>query len=591
MSAIPARTRDLYPRLLSYAFKYKRYFIISFIGFVLFSSAQSLLLFSTELFINLLEGKPTNWRWLSILPTELVESIYLLPSLVIVLSIARGIGYFFGHFYISRVGLKVVNTLRKEVFDNMLFLPKKHYDTGSSGEQISLVIYNIEQVTASVTRAVKILFEDGLFLLGLLTVMLYQNWKLTLTFFTAAPILSVLVFIAARYFRRVSKKIQQTVGRVSHITNEMVQGIDVVKSYTAEQKESERFSSAANENLKYGIKYQRFNALQTPIMHTVIAFSIALIFLLVLLIWPEGQAGAAVVFVGAAAATAKPIKQLSTINAIIQKGLAAAESIFEVIDADKEQDSGSKTLENIRGEIEFSNVKFSYADGTPVLHALNLSIPAGRTVALVGKSGSGKTTIASLLLRFYNYQSGNITVDGNDISDITLNSLRGHISLVSQSPVIFDATVAENISYGDDAIDEEKLIDALKNANAYEFVMKLKEGIDTQVGEGGSLLSGGQRQRIAIARALYKNSPILVLDEATSALDNESEKQIQEALDRLKQGRTTLIIAHRLSTIRDADNIIVLDHGDIIEQGSHDELLKKQGSYANLYHSQSGSQN
>lgn len=585
MSATSNHSRELYFRLLSYAFQYKRYFIICFVGFVLFSTAQTLMMHTIALFIDLLEGKPT--ESIAFLPASLINSVFLLPVIVVVLSVARGIGYFFGHFYINRVGLNVVNTLRKEVFDNMLYLPRRYYDLGNSGEQISLVIYNIEQVTGSVTRAIKIFLEDGLFLVGLLTYMFILNWKLTFAFFTAAPILSVLVFIAARYFRRVSRKIQKSVGRVSHITNEMVQGIDTVRSYTAENKESERFHTAANDNLKLGIKYERFNAIQTPVMHTVIALSIALIFLLVLIFWPEGQAGTAVAFVSAAGATAKPIKQLSAINAIIQRGLAAAESIFGVIDNDKEKNTGSQRLKNIRGDITFSDVEFSYDDEKSVLHKLSLTIPAGHTAALVGQSGSGKSTIASLLLRFYEKRGGDIRIDNLSINDIELASLRQNIGLVSQSPVIFDASVAENISYGEADIDKEKLIDALKNANAYDFVMELEFGIDTQVGEGGSLLSGGQRQRIAIARALYKDAPILILDEATSALDNESEKQIQNALERLKQGRTTLIIAHRLSTIKDADNIIVLDRGSIIEQGPHSELLKKNGAYASLYHSQS----
>lgn len=584
-------TRELYPRLLSYAFNYKRYFVISFIGFVIFAGAQAILVKAIELFINELQGIPT--EWLSALPIELPDSIYVLPAFVIVFSVLRGIGSFFGNFYISRIGLNVVNTLRKQVFDNMLLLPKSYYDSGSSGEQIALVIYNIEQVTASVTRAVKILFEDGLFLVFLLVLMFWHNWKLTFAFFTAVPILSILVLIAARYFRRVSRKIQKTVGRVSHVTNEMVGGIDIVKSYTAENSESARFHNAANENLKYGIKYQRFNAIQTPVIHTVIAIAIALIFLLVLLFWPEGQgsAGAAVAFVSAAGMTAKPIKQLSTINAIIQKGLAAAESIFGVIDTDKEIDEGKRTLDNPKGGITFSNIGFSYDSEKSVLSDLSLNIPAGTTTALVGQSGSGKTTIAALLLRFYNHQSGSVSIDSIEINDISLSSLRKNISLVSQSPVIFDATVAENISYGGEELNEEKLLTALKNANAYDFVMKLENGIHTEVGENGSLLSGGQKQRIAIARALYKNAPILILDEATSALDNESEKQIQEALDRLKQGRTTLVIAHRLTTIKDADNIIVLDQGKIIEQGSHHTLLEKQGAYASLYNSQAGSNN
>lgn len=587
MSAPSDHSRELYFRLLSYAFEYKRYFVICFIGFVLFSAAQSMLMYTIELFVNLLEGKPT--KWVEFLPSPIKNSVFLLPAIVVVLSIFRGIGYFFGHFYISRVGLGVVNTLRKEVFDNMLYLPKRYYDLSNSGEQISLVIYNIEQVTGSVTRAIKILFEDGLFLIGLLIVMFALNWKLTFAFFTAAPILSVLVFIAARYFRRVSRKIQKSVGRVSHITNEMVQGIDTVRSYAAENKESDRFHEAANENLKLGIKYERFNAIQTPVMHTVIALSIALIFLLVLIFWPEGHSGTAVVFVTAAGATAKPIKQLSTINAIIQRGLAAAESIFAVIDNEKEQNTGTKQLHEVSGDIEFADVGFSYNNEKSVFEKLNLTIPSGKTVALVGQSGSGKTTIASLLLRFYEKQSGDILVDNLSIDDIDLKSLRKNIGVVSQSPVIFDASVADNVCYGEETVDNDKLLYALRNANAYDFVMELENGVDTQVGESGSLLSGGQRQRIAIARALYKDAPILILDEATSALDNESEKQIQNALERLKKGRTTLIIAHRLSTIKDADNIVVLDKGSIIEQGPHAELLKKNGAYANLYHSQAGS--
>lgn len=587
MSESAKRTRDLYPRLLSYAFEYKRYFFISFLGFVLFSTAQSLLLYTIELFINLLEGKPT--KWVEFLPAVIVESVYLLPLIVIILSLARGIGYFFGHYYISRVGLNVVNNLRKQVFDHLLYLPKSYYDNGNSGEQISLVIYNIEQVTASVTRAVKVLFEDGLFLIGLLVVLFYLNWKLTLTFFAVIPVLSILVFIAARYFRRVSRIIQKTVGRVSHITNETIQGIDIVKSYTAEKIESTRFHSAANENLKYGVKYERFNAIQTPVIHFVIAIALAVIFLLVLLFWPEGQAGSAVVFVSAAGATGKPIKQLSTINSIIQRGLAAAESIFATIDNDPELNLGKTELTRAKGHIRLADISFAYKGEKQVLNRLNLEIEAGKSLALVGQSGSGKTTITSLLLRFYQAQQGTIEIDGFSINDITLNSLRKNISLVSQSPVIFDATVAENVCYGETFVDEERLKNALQNANAYDFVIKLENGVDTRVGESGGLLSGGQRQRIAIARALYKDAPILILDEATSALDNESEKLIQEALERLKRGRTTLIIAHRLSTVKDADSIVVLDQGNIIEQGQHDELLAANGAYASLYNAQSGS--
>ncbi len=584
MSDASQRTLDLYPRLLSYALNYKRYFLISFAGFLLFAAMQTLLFKTIELFINLLEGKPT--EWIAFLPESLENSIYLLPIAVLVLSGLRGIGYYFGNYYISQVGLHVVNTLRKEVFDHMLFLPQRFYDKRNSGEQISLIIYNIEQVSASVTRAVRILFEDGLFLIGLLTYMLYENWQLTLAFLGAAPILSGLVFIASRYFRRISRHIQKTVGLVSHITNEAVQGIHTVKSYNAEHFESERFHGAADSNLKYSKKFERVNALQTPIMHFVISIALALIFLLVLLLWPEGQAGAAVAFVSAAGATAKPVKQLSTINSIIQRGLAAAESIFGVLDEEREKNTGTRNLTRAEGSIRFDKLEFAYED-KPVIHALDLSIAAGETVALVGHSGSGKSTLASLLLRFYSAQRGEIYIDEQAIADIALPDLRRNIALVSQQAVLFDASVLDNVCYGASA-DRARAEQALKDANAYDFVMAMEDGLDTAVGEGGSRLSGGQRQRVAIARALYKDAPILILDEATSALDNESEKLIQEALNRLKQGRTTLIIAHRLSTVRDADNIVVLDHGRIVEQGTHAHLLAQGGAYANLYHTQGG---
>ena len=584
-NATPNSNQSSYPRLLAYAFRFKTFFLLSVMGFALFATMQTLLLRALELFVNLLGGKSTEWT--NYLPDTISESIYLLPGAILVLSLFRGIGYYFGHFYISRVGLNVVNVLRKQVFDHLLFVPQKVYDTSNSGEQISLVIYNIEQVKGSVTNAVKIFFEDGLFLVGLLIFMLYLNWQLTLAFFVATPILSGLVFVAARYFRKVSRKIQLTVGRVTHITNETIQAIQTVKSYNAEKVESNRFQHAADENLKYSTKFERVNALQTPIMHFVISISLAAIFLLVLLLWPPGDPGGAVAFVTAAGATAKPVRQLSTINGIIQRGLAAAETIFAVLDTDIDLDTGTTKLTNAKGDIVFSDVGFHYNADQPVLTSLNLDIRAGQTVALVGPSGSGKSTIANLLLRFYRTESGTISIDDHNINELTLSSLREHIAIVSQSATLFDTSIAQNVAYGSGEVNTARLHSALKHANAYDFVMKLEHGIETNVGEGGNRLSGGQRQRIAIARAIYKDAPILLLDEATSALDNESEKLIQEALDTLKQGRTTLIIAHRLSTVRNADNIVVLDHGRIIEMGDHDALLEKNGVYAGLYNTQS----
>jgi len=543
-----------------------------------------MLLYTIELFVNLLEGKPT--KWVEFLPEALVNSVYLLPVIVIALSLSRGLGYYLGHYYISLVGLYVVNALRKRVFSQLIYLPQYVFDKSSSGEQTALVIYNIEQVTASVTKAVKILFEDGFFLIGLLCVLFFLNWKLTLIFFAAAPLMSLLVVIASRYFRRVSRKIQQSVGRISQITGEVVQNISIVKSYTAEQREESRFTNAADDNLKFNQKFERVRAIQTPILHTVIAVSLAIVFLLVLLFWPTGESGSAVVFVTAAAALGKPVKQLSTINSVIQRGLAAAETIFDIIDTDKEQDTGTQALENVRGDIHFQNIEFDYGNEKTVLKNVDLEIPAGRSIALVGASGSGKTTLTNLLLRLYELTGGDIKIDGISIADISLHSLRDHISLVSQNAIIFDASIIENVSYGAEQVDQNRVIEALKNANAYEFSVALEQGLDTPLGENGNILSGGQRQRIAIARALYKDAQILILDEATSALDNQSEKLIQDALEKLMQNRTTIIVAHRLTTIQNADKIVVMESGQIIESGTHDDLLTSNGAYSALYHSQ-----
>lgn len=581
-SASPSAS--LYWRLLSYAFRYKLFFIFSVIGFVLYASAQALLVVTIELFVNQLEGKAT--EWVDFLPESLVNSVLLLPIIVIIVSIARGLGNFMGNYNISLVGLHVVNTLRKEVFSHLLYLPQIVFDKSSSGEQISLVIYNIEQVSASVTRAVKTVFEEGFTLIALFIFLLWKNWLLTLVFFAVAPIMSLLVFVAARYFRRVSKKIQQSVGKISQVTSEAVRSISIVKSYTAEKHEISRFEQAADDNLSFSQKFERVKAIQTPILHTVIAISLAVIFLIVLLIWPTGEAGSAVAYVTAAAALGKPIKQLSTVNSIIQRGLAAAESIFEAIDANEEEDHGTKKLRSVRGEISIKNASFYYEQEKPALSNINLDIQAGQTVALVGQSGSGKTTLANIIMRFYELDEGEVFIDDIPLNDISLRSLRDNISLVSQHAVVFDTSIEANVGYGSENIDREKVIHALKNANAYDFVMELEQGLETNVGESGSLLSGGQRQRIAIARALYKDAKILILDEATSALDNQSEKLIQSALDTLMKNRTTIVIAHRLSTIQNADKIVVLDQGEIVESGTHKELLAKSGAYSALYHSQ-----
>ncbi len=576
---------QLYRRLLSYAFRYKAFLIVSIFGFALFAAMEAALVATLEFLIQRLEGRPSEPIFM--LSSEITSSIYFVPIAVIVLSIFRGVGSFLGNFFMSRVGLNVVNALRKQVFSHMLFLPQSYYDQRNSGELVSLIIYNIEQVTGATTNSIKILLRDGFSVAFFLYCMLAINWQLTLIFFIIAPILGGIIYVAAKYFRKTSLRIQTSVGKITHISTETFQGIKLVKSYLGEKYEKERFESAANNNLTLSTKYERVKALQTPILHIVIAIALAIVFFLVMRFW-DGTAGQAVVYVSFAGMIAKPFRQLATINAVIQRGMAAAETIFSTIDSQTEEDTGKQTLTNAEGKIEFINAGFSYDDSEQAIDNFNLVIQPGETVALVGESGSGKTTIASLLLRFYNLNTGEIKIDGVSLKDLSIESLRQNITLVNQQTVLFNNSVRANISYGQDSdtIEDAAILDAASNAYAKHFIEDLDSGFDTHVGEDGDNLSGGQRQRIAIARGLLKNAPILILDEATSALDNESEKQIQNALETLKEGRTTLIIAHRLSTIETADRIIVLEKGKIVEEGNHSSLLKKGGEYAKLHNSE-----
>lgn len=577
------KTYTLYKRLLGYAFRYKAYLLISVLGFILFATMEAFLVRTVEFFIDYLEKKPN--ESLSFIPTTITQSIFFVPLLVLILSFIRGLGSFLGNFFMGRVGLSVVNTLRKDVFNHMMHLPQSYFDNKNSGENVSLIIYNVEQVTGSVTNAVKTLLRDGFSLLGFLGLMLYYSWQLTLVFLVTTPILAGLIYLASRYFRHVSRRIQKTVGSVTHIATESLQGIKLVKSYNGEAFEKARFARAADENFKYGLKFERVRALQTPILHCVIASALAVIFLLVSLFW-DGSSAAAIAYISAAGLISKPFRQLSSLNATIQKGMAAAETIFSTLDHETETDTGQYALTQTQGEIRFNHVHFNYSPSVNALNNVSFTIKPGETVAFVGRSGSGKTTIANLLLRFYTPSSGSITLDGIPLNDITLKSLRNTIGFVNQQTVLFNESIRDNIAYGAEVLNEDRLIHAAKNASAYEFIQNLPQAFNSQVGESGDRLSGGQRQRLAIARAVYKDSPILLLDEATSALDNESEKAIQEALETLSQHRTTLIIAHRLSTIQKADKIIVLDDGQLVEIGSHDDLLSKNGHYANLYQTQ-----
>jgi subfamily B ATP-binding cassette protein MsbA len=518
------------------------------------------------------------------LTTKDRQLIIFIPIAVVVARIFHGVGSFAGNFFISRVGLGVVNDMRKQLFAHLLELPCAFFDARNSGELVSLVIYNIAQVTGSVTHAIKIALRDGFTVAGLLIYLFYVDWKLTLIFLFMAPLLAGLVSIASRYFRRVSRKMQVTMGDISHVTNEALQGYKVVKSYNGQRYESKRFNSSSDENNRLSTKYERVSALQGPIYHAVIAANLSLILFLILLYWQE-SVGSAIAYLTAAGMIAKPIRQLSSVNELIQKGLAASESIFAVLDMPLEitSDVDKPPLTIKKGQVRFDQVSFSYGE-KKALDKVSFTVEPGQTLALVGQSGSGKTTLVSLLLRFYEPQSGHIFIDDQAIDQVQLATLRRQIAFVNQQTTLFNDSIAANIAYGEDAeLDHEALLAAAQHANSLAFIDQQEKGFQTFIGEAGDRLSGGQRQRLAIARALYKNAPILVLDEATSALDNESEKLIQEALETLQRGRTTIVIAHRLSTIENADVIVAMQDGKITEIGDHKTLLAKGGYYASLY--------
>ena len=579
--AIP-NSRELYFKLLSYAFKYKAFFIIGVIGFTVFSAAESMLIMTVEFFFDALEGKSSSR--LSFLPQEITSAIAFVPITVITIAVIRGVGSFLGNYYITRVGINVVNDLRKQVFTHIIGLPQAYFDKHNTSELVALIIFNIEQVTRSVTESVKIIFRDGLLVIFLLGLLLYYNWKLTLVFFAVSPVLAGLIYLASRYFLRVSRKIQKAVAMITHVATESFQGIKLVKSYRGEQHEVQRFKTAADDNLKYATKFERVKAIQTPTLHVIVASALAVIMLLILLFW-NGTPAAAIAYVTAAGAIAKPFRSLTNLNSTIQKGIAASETIFGTLDIAAEENHGKVKLEDVKGRIEFQYANFSYSPHEKAIQDLNLIIEPGETLAIVGKSGSGKSTLTNLLLRFYDLDSGDIRIDNTSIKDIELGNLRQNIALVNQKAILFSDTIQSNIAYGSDLNQhsEQDILQAATDAYAIKFIQELEDGFSAEAGEGGSRLSGGQQQRITIARALLKDAPILILDEATSALDNESETKIQAALEQLKQGRTTIVIAHRLSTIENADKIAVMEKGKIIEYGTHHSLLALNGQYAALH--------
>ena len=564
--------KSLYTRLLGYTFKHKGLFFLSIIGFILFAAADiSAVEWLKQVisYINESNENPLN-------PLNLALFLAFI-------SVIRGIGFYVGNYFMANVGLKVVHSLREDLISSLLYQPMSFFDQASKGEIVNRIIFTTNQITGAATNALKILVKEGFLLIGLFIYLLYLSWKLTLVILVIAPLIGIIVSIAGKRLRRVAKKIQDVMGIVTQVSNEIASGAREIKSFNNESGEEERFKRANDENLKQNLKMESTGNITTPLIQVFVAFALAAMSYLALTNLSELNlpSESFVAFFTAAGLMARPIRQLSSLNSVIQRGLAAAEDIFSAIDtAPEKYDEGLDINKTLEGEVEIENVSFSYShDSEPVLKNISISAKKGETIALVGKSGSGKSTIVNLLNRFYDDYEGRIRIDGYDIKKIKLTDLRNSISYVSQDPTLFNDTVKNNIAYGLDEVSDSAVFQAAREANAYEFIMNLPEGFNTIIGDKGTTLSGGEKQRVAIARALLKQSSILIFDEATSALDNESEKEIQAAIEKASQNKTTFIIAHRLSTVEKADKICVLENGEITQAGTHNELIKEEGLY------------
>ena len=583
-NATQASSLKIYLRLLGYVKPYIGYFAISILGYVIFASTQPMLAGILKYFVDGLSN-PEAVLFPTVPYLRDLQLLQAVPLLIVLIAAWQGVGAYLGNYFLARVSLGLVHDLRVSLFNSLLALPNRYFDNHNSGHLISRITFNVTMVTGAATDAIKVVIREGLTVVFLFAYLLWMNWQLTLVMLAILPVIALMVGSASKKFRKQSKKIQVAMGDVTHVASETIQGYRVVRSFGGEAYESTRFTSASQDNTNKQLRMTKTGAVYTPMLQLVIYSAMAVLMFLVLLLRGDATAGDLVAYITAAGLLPKPIRQLSEVSANIQKGLAAADSIFEQLDEAPEVDRGTVELERISGRLEVRNLSFQYPGAEkPVLNDICFSAEPGQMIALVGRSGSGKSTLASLIPRFYHHETGQILLDGVDVESYTLRNLRRHIALVTQQVTLFNDSVANNIAYGDLAdAPREAIEQAVEAAYAKEFIDKLPQGLDTEVGENGVLLSGGQRQRLAIARALLKDAPILVLDEATSALDTESERHIQAALDRVMTGRTTLVIAHRLSTIEKADLILVMDQGRIVERGTHASLLEQNGFYARLH--------
>jgi len=564
----------IYRRLLSYTFGYWQVFLISIIGMILVAISQPAFAALMEPILNggFIEKDP--------------EVIRMVPFMVIGVFLVRAISGFISDYGMAWIGRQIIRQMRDEMFNKLLLLPNYFYDINSTGSTISRFTFDVEQLAEAVTTAITIIIRDALMIVSLIGWMFYLSPKLAIVFLVLGPVIAFMISLVSTRFRKISKRIQLSMGQITHVLEESIQAQRVVKIFGGQKYEQDRFAINNEQNRRQNMRLKATSSISTSLIQVIVAFALAGIIYAATLEGLKDNIGAGefMSFMTAMMMLFAPLKRITNITAVMQKGVAAAESVFDLLDQEIEKDTGKDQLDRVSGAIAFNDVSFSYKKDTDVLKSINLNIEAGQTIAFVGRSGSGKTTLVNLLPRFYDAYRGGISIDNKDIREYTLSNLRNQIAYVGQDIVLFNDTVAHNIAYGrlGDVSDEE-IISAAKSAYAYDFINEMSDGMQTMVGEKGVMLSGGQRQRIAIARALLKDAPVLIMDEATSALDTESERYIQSALEELIKDRTTLVIAHRLSTIENADLIVVMDHGCIVETGSHKELLKKDGHYAALH--------